>query len=116
MAPKTGLWLIGVRKDELNALAGPRFLTDLQMRYRARENKREGTASVVRNVPVPYEVTALQRQYGREYAAFYYVDEALVKAAEKAGIKLNRLQFVFGDPPGGKVFALVSLPPEYGNV
>ncbi len=52
---------------------GPRFLTDLQIRYHGLENKREGTASVVRNVPVPYEVTALQRQYGKEYAEFYYV-------------------------------------------
>jgi hypothetical protein len=46
---------------------------------------------------------------------FYYLNEALVKAAEKARIKLDRLQLVFGQPSGAEVHSLVALPPEYAE-
>jgi hypothetical protein len=113
MAGEKGLWLIGVRRKEMTAAGVPYFLSDLQHRFSSGELKREGIASLIRDVPVPEEIFVLQKKHGREFIGFYYVDEALVKAATAAGIKLNRLQLVFGDPAAAEVQTLIYLPPEY---
>jgi hypothetical protein len=113
MATIPNLWLIGIRKDELDSFGKPRFLSHVQGRFRGRDLKREGRPMLIRNVPYPDHIRDLQNRHGREYVQFYYVDEPLMKAIKQAGTNLQFLQLVFGAPEGADVYATITLPPEY---
>jgi hypothetical protein len=77
MATIPNFWLIGVRGDELDSAGKPRFLSQLQQRFRGRDLKREGRTMLIRDVPYPDNIHELQKQHGREYVQFYYAEEPL---------------------------------------
>jgi|SRR5215472_6527761 len=99
-------WLVGVRLNELTRTGVPRFIDELQEKFRGAK----GATSVVRSVPKAEDVQVLQRQHGDEFVEFYYVDEALTKAADAAKVKLNKLMLVFGNPPKAVIFTVIDLP------
>ena len=113
MGNTPGLWLIGIRRDELDSAGKPRYLSQLQHRFRGRDLKREGRPLLIRDVPYPDYIHDLQKQHGREYVQFYYAEEPLMKAATLAGIKLHTLQLVFGPPERADICATITLPAEY---
>ena len=113
MAKPPSLWLVGVRKDDVDHVGKPRFLSQLQYRFRGRELERQGRLMLIRNVPDAGHVRDLQNQYGKEYVQFYYVEETLMKAIKLSGIKVQFLQLVVGPPEGDDVYATITLPSEY---
>src|SRR5215472_8243547 len=108
-------WLIGVRADEITVSGSPHFVNELMFRFRGRDLKREGSRHSIRCQSDPNEVRALQRQHGKEFDRFYYIDIALAKAAELSKIRLNRLKLIAGDPPGAQIATEICLPPEFAN-
>ena len=70
MVDTPSLWLIGVRRDELDAAGKPSFLSQLQHRFRGRDLKREGRLLLVRDVPYPDYITSCKSNTAENTCSF----------------------------------------------
>jgi len=111
MAKTPNHWLIGVRPSERDANGTPRFIHKLQTRFvGGRQDSRD---TLIRKVTDPGKIHELRAQHGEGYVGFYLVDDAVLKASQKADIKLHPLQLLFGPIEQAEVIATVMLPADY---
>ena len=104
-------WLIGVRSSERDAKGEPRFIQQLQTKLNEAHHSLKDT--LVRHVTDPAAIDELRLRHGEGYVEFFYVDDAILKASQKAKVRLHPLELVFGPTVHAEVYAGVRLPSEF---
>ena len=103
-------WLIGVRATELDAKRRPRFV--LRLTQRLGDTLQASDQTFIRRVTDPHTIKELRARHDDTYVEFYYVDDALLKAARELGVAVHPLELVFGPVEHAEIYAEVSLPEE----
>jgi hypothetical protein len=100
-----------VLPDERDANGTPRFIHKLQTRFVGGcQNSRN---TLIRKVTGTEKIRELRAQHGEGYVGFYFIDDAVLKASQKADIKLHPLELLFGAIEQADVIATVMLPADY---
>jgi|SRR6185437_1517021 len=103
-------WLIGIKKEELDAEGVPVFVEHLRNAgWKLGENPRP---SVLFHVAGAKASRHRQLRWGDEYAQFYYIDAFTAQAVSDVGVSLNLLEEV-EQPTGAEPAQVVKLPTSY---
>ena len=103
-------WLIGIKKEELDAEGEPLFVAHLRnATWKLGDNPRP---SVIFHVTAAKATRHRQLRWGDEYAHFPYVDPFAAQAATDLGIGLHALEEV-EQPIGAEPAQVVKLPTSY---
>ena len=103
-------WLIGIRKEELDAEGAPLFVEHLRnAQWKLGDNPRP---TVVFHVMGLKAWRHRRLRWGDEYAHFIYIDAFAAEAAVDLGISLHRLEEV-EQPTGAEPAQVIKLPTSY---
>jgi hypothetical protein len=103
-------WLIGIRKEELDARGIPLFVEYFRNAlWTLGDNPRP---SVVFHVTAAKASRHRQHRWGDEYAHFFYIDAFAAQGAADLGISLHVLEEV-EQPTGAEPAQVLKLPTSY---